>query len=54
MFDGSEIEAELKDYGAATIALPALLTDTRMALRNLEVKQGRVVNPGWSSGEAGA
>lgn len=45
MFDGSEIETELKDYGAATIALPALLSDTRMALRNLEVKQGRVVSP---------
>ena len=45
MFDGSEIETELKDFGAATLALPALLSDTRMALRNLEVQQGRAINP---------
>jgi hypothetical protein len=45
MFDGSGIEAELKGFGAATMILPALLTDTRMALRNLEVQHGRAINP---------
>ena len=45
MFDGSEIEAELLSNGAATLHLPALLTDTRMALRNLEVQHGRAFNP---------
>ena len=45
MFDGSGIESELQGFGAATMTLPALLTDTRMALRNLEVQQGRAINP---------
>lgn len=45
MFDGSQIETELKDFGAATLNLPALLSDTRMALRSLELQQNRVINP---------
>lgn len=44
MFDGSQIETELLSHGAATLHLPALLTDTRMALRNLEVNHGRAIN----------
>lgn len=45
MFDGSGIESELLGFGAVTMNLPALLTDTRMALRNLEVQHGRAFNP---------
>ena len=45
MFDGSELEAMLGGFGAVTLLLPALLSDTRMALRNHEVQVGRAINP---------
>lgn len=45
MFDGSVIETELQEFGAATLTLPALLSDTRMALRNMEIQEGRAINP---------
>ena len=45
MFDGSELEAELLRLGAATLTLPALLSDTRTYLRSKEVKLGRAISP---------
>lgn len=45
LFDGSELERELLELGAATLRLPALLTDTRNVLRAHEAKLGRAISP---------
>ena len=45
MFDGSELEQELEDFGAARLELPALLSDTRNHLRAVELQAGRGVSP---------
>ena len=45
MFDGSELERELKEYGAVWLELPALLSDTRNHLRAVELQEGRGVSP---------
>ena len=45
MFDGSELEQELEDFGAARLDLPALLSDTRNHLRAVELQAGRGVSP---------
>jgi hypothetical protein len=44
-FDGSELEAKLKTYGAASLEIPALLSDTRNHLRAHEVELGRGISP---------
>lgn len=44
-FDGSELERELIDYGAAFLELPSLLSDTRNHLRALEVDADRGISP---------
>jgi len=44
-FDGSEIEATLRAYGAAFLELPSLLSDTRNHLRAHEVRLGRGLSP---------
>ena len=44
-FDGSQIEATLRAYGAAFLELPALLSDTRNHLRAHEVRLGRGLSP---------
>jgi hypothetical protein len=44
-FDGSELEASLRGFGAAFLEIPALLSDTRNHLRALEIKFGRSFSP---------
>ncbi len=44
-FDGSELEAKLKEYQAASLEVPALLSDTRNHLRAHEVQLGRGLSP---------
>lgn len=44
-FDGSELEASLRSFGAAFLEIPALLSDTRNHLRALEIQQGRSFSP---------
>jgi len=44
-FDGSELEMKLKEYKAAYLEIPALLTDTRNHLRAHEVQLGRGLSP---------
>ncbi len=44
-FDGSELEKQLNGYGAVSLELPGLLTDTRNHLRAHEVKLGRGLSP---------
>jgi len=44
-FDGSEIEATLRAYGAAFLELPSLLSDTRNHLRAHEVRLGTGLSP---------
>lgn len=45
MFDGSDLERELDDYGAVRLELPALLSDTRNHLRAVELQEGRGISP---------
>lgn len=47
-FQGSELEAQLMEYGAVRLEIPALLSDTRNHLRSRELQLGR----GLSSFEA--
>jgi hypothetical protein len=44
-FDGSQIEATFRAYGAAFLELPVLLSDTRNHLRAQEVRLGRGLSP---------
>jgi hypothetical protein len=44
-FDGSELEATLRGFGAAFLEIPALLSDTRNHLRALEIELGRGFSP---------
>jgi len=44
-FDGSELEMKLKEYKAAYLEIPPLLTDTRNHLRAHEVQLGRGLSP---------
>ncbi|CAI9084658.1 ATPase [Candidatus Methylacidiphilum fumarolicum] len=44
MFDGSQLEKELATLGAATLELPALLSDTRNYLSLLEIELQRPLN----------
>ena len=44
MFDGSELEQELLELGAANLEVPALLSDTRVHLRAKEVRLGRALS----------
>ncbi|MGA3171759.1 MAG: ATPase [Chthoniobacteraceae bacterium] len=44
-FDGSELECVLRDWGAAFLELPSLLSDTRNHLRAHEVQLGRGLSP---------
>jgi hypothetical protein len=44
-FDGGEIETTLRNYGAAFLELPSLLSDTRNHLRAHEVRLGRGLSP---------
>jgi hypothetical protein len=44
-FDGSELEMKLKEYKAASLEIPALLSDTRNHLRAHEVQLGRGLSP---------
>lgn len=44
-FQGSELEALLLNYGAATLTIPALLSDTRNHLRSREIQLGRGLSP---------
>jgi hypothetical protein len=44
-FQGSELEAQLMDCGAARLEIPALLSDTRNHLRSREIQIGRGLSP---------
>jgi hypothetical protein len=44
-FDGSELERKLQEYKAASLEIPALLSDTRNHLRAHEVQLGRGLSP---------
>lgn len=44
-FDGSDLETRLKEYHAAFLEIPVLLTDTRNHLRAHEVQLGRGLSP---------
>ena len=44
-FDGGEIETTLRNYGAAFLEVPSLLSDTRNHLRAHEVRLGRGLSP---------
>jgi len=44
-FDGSQLEKQLLSYHAASLEIPALLTDTRNHLRGVQVKLGRTISP---------
>jgi hypothetical protein len=44
-FDGSELEASLRTFGAAFVEIPSLLSDTRNHLRALEIRAGRGFSP---------
>jgi hypothetical protein len=44
-FDQSPLERLLQEYGAATLNIPSLLTDTRNYLRTQEVRLGRSFSP---------
>lgn len=44
-FQGSELEALLLNYGAATLTIPALLSDTRNHLRSREIQLRRGLSP---------
>ena len=44
-FQGSELEAQLVDCGAARLEIPALLSDTRNHLRSREIQIGRGLSP---------
>jgi hypothetical protein len=44
-FERSPLEQLLGEYGAATLEIPALLTDTRNYLRTQEVRLGRSFSP---------
>jgi hypothetical protein len=44
-FDGGEIETTLRNYGAAFLEIPSLLSDTRNHLRAYEVRLGRGLSP---------
>ena len=44
-FDGSELELKLREYKAASLEIPSLLTDTRNHLRAHEVKLSRGLSP---------
>lgn len=44
-FDNSELEARLASYGAASLDMPKLLTETRNHLRAHEVRLGRGISP---------
>jgi hypothetical protein len=44
-FDGSELEATLRAYGAASLQIPPLLSDTRNHLRALEIQLGHGFSP---------
>jgi len=44
-FDGSQIESTLRDFGAAFLEVPSLLSDTRNHLRSIEVRLDRGLSP---------
>ena len=44
-FDGGEIETTLRNYGAAFLEVPSLLSDTRNHLRAIEVRMERGLSP---------
>src|SRR5690606_21242469 len=44
-FQGSKLEAQLMEYGAARLEIPALLSDTRNHLRSRELQLGRGLSP---------
>ncbi len=52
LFDRSPLEQQLRQYGAARLGIPSLLTDTRNHLRTQEARLGRAFSPSQAVNDA--